>query len=348
MALTDFWSLSYYGNTMLEYATALAITLVLSLLIWLAKKVFVWRFRKFARKTKSKVDDVALEIIEKFKWPFYATISFYIGVHFLEVSGSVMFAIDKIVMVIVTIYAVLAITRAIDFGTNKFRKKTGRSGASKLLGQIFKFLVWVIAIVWIVSNFGYNVAGLLAGLGIGGVAIAFAVQNILEDIFASFSIHADEPFEVGDFIVVGDDKGTVKKIGVKSTRVETWQGEELVIPNKNLTESRVHNFRKMNERRSSLSFGVSCETQVKKLRKIPDIVAGVMEGMEHATLHNIHLRELGDFTYDYKLVFFMDTDDYKIFLDTQQEIILRILERFEEEGIVLPYPTQNILIHKDK
>ena len=186
----------------------------------------------------------------------------------------------------------------------------------------------------------------MAGLGIGGIAIAFALQNILSDIFASFSIYFDKPFKVDDFIIIGDDKGVVKKIGIKSTRIQTLQGEELVISNKELTESRVHNYKKMERRRIVFVFGVTYETPTEKVKKIPSIIKDIIEKTELADIDRVHFKEFADFSLNFEVVYYLKTSDYAEYMDTQQEINLAMKEHFEKEQIEFAYPTQTVFVHK--
>jgi small-conductance mechanosensitive channel len=193
----------------------------------------------------------------------------------------------------------------------------------------------------------------LTGLAIGGAAtaivIGFALQHVLSDFFSAFSIYFDRPFEIGDFIIIGDYAGTVKKIGMKSTRLELLQGEELVLSNKELTTASVRNFKKMNKRRIEFSFGVTYDTPLVKLKKIPDIIKKIInkEKLEYVhKLDRVHFTEFGDFSLNFNIIFYMNTKDYQKYRDTQQEINFKILEAFEKEGIQMAFPTQTIFLNK--
>jgi len=196
------------------------------------------------------------------------------------------------------------------------------------------------------SNFGYNISTLIAGLGIGGVAIALALQNILTDIFASFSIYFDKPFQTGDFIIVGNDLGVVKKIGIKTTRLQTLQGEELVISNKELTETRIHNYKKMQKRRIVFNFGLTYDTSSAKLKKVLQILKGIIDKIEIAELDRVHFNKFGDFSLNFEVVYYLASSDYNEYMDTQQAINLAIKEKFEKDGIKFAYPTQTVFVNK--
>ena len=217
---------------------------------------------------------------------------------------------------------------------------------SEILNKIIKGVLWAVAVIIILSNFGYNVSALAAGLGIGGLAIAFAMQNILSDVFASFSIYFDKPFRIGDFIIVGDDLGTVKHIGIKTTRIQTLQGQELIISNKELTETRVNNYKKMERRRISFTFGVEYGTKLKQLKKISSIVKEILDKIKIADLDRVHFKQFGDFSLNFEVVYYVNKPDYLTYMDTQQEINFALKERFEKEGIVFAFPTQTIYLNK--
>jgi small-conductance mechanosensitive channel len=198
----------------------------------------------------------------------------------------------------------------------------------------------------ILSNIGVNITSLIAGLGIGGLAIAFALQRILEDFFSSFSIYFDKPFEEGDFIIVGSDMGVVKHIGLKTTRLQTLQGQELVISNKELTDSRVNNYKKMKKRRIVFTFGVEYSTPVAKMKKINKIVEAIFKKIEGADLDRVHFKEFGDFSLNYEIVYYVKTGDYLEYMNIQQEINLTLKQQFEKENIEFAFPSQTIYMKK--
>ena len=218
----------------------------------------------------------------------------------------------------------------------------------EVLKKVVKGVLWAIAIIIVLSNFGYNVSTLAAGLGIGGIAIAFAFQAILGDIFASFSIYFDKPFKIGDFILIGNDMGTVKHIGIKTTRIQTLQGQELIVSNKELTETRVHNYKKMERRRISFTFGVEYDTKLKKLEKILEIVKEIFKKIKIADLDRVHFKQFGDFSLNFEVVYYVNKPDYLEYMDTQQEINFALKERFEKESIEFAFPTQTIYVNKLK
>jgi len=216
-----------------------------------------------------------------------------------------------------------------------------------LLKKIVQIVVFVFGILIILYVFHVDLTGAVVGLGVGGIAIAFALQSTLSDFFSAFSIYFDRPFEIGDFIVVGDYSGTVTNIGIKSTRLKLLQGEELVISNKELTTVSVRNFRKLEKRRVTFTIGVTYDTSVEKLRKIPPIIKDIFEKVETADLDRVNFTEFGDFSLKFLIIYYVNSADWGKYLDTQQRINFDIKEAFEHEGIEMAFPTSTIYVKKD-
>ena len=215
------------------------------------------------------------------------------------------------------------------------------------VSAVIKGLVWVLLFLMALDNIpGVNVSALVASLGIGGVAVALAVQNILGDLFSSLSIILDQPFVVGDFIVVGDFKGSVEKVGLKSTRVRSLTQEEIVFSNADLLDSRIRNYRTMERRRVSFTLGVVCEIAYEKLVAIPGLIEEIIAPMQDVTFERAHFRAYGESTLDFEVVYFIESPDFNLYMDIQQAVNLEIFKRFEEQGIGLAYPTRTIFLNR--
>ena len=236
----------------------------------------------------------------------------------------------------------------VDFGLRKMAKKKGNEDASAFQGMrlVIKILLWSIGFLLVLSNLGFDITSLIAGLGIGGVAIALAVQNILGDIFSSFSIVFDKPFKVGDYIVIEPDRGIVKKIGLKTTRLETLQGEELIISNKELTSARVQNFKKMKQRRINFNVGVTYETSPAKLKEIDALIEKIIKGVKDVEFVRCHFQGFGDFSLNFEVVYLVKSGDYAVFMDKQEEINFAIVNAFTKNKIDMAYPTQTLFVKK--
>ena len=205
-------------------------------------------------------------------------------------------------------------------------------------------ILWVFILLVILENIGVNVTTLIASLGVAGIAIGLATQNILGDLFAALSILLDKPFEVGHFIIVGEHLGTVEKIGLKTTRVRSLSGELLIFGNNDLLQSRIRNFTHFQERRVAFTFGVRYDTPAKKLKKIPDMVQHIIENMENTRFDRAHFKSFADFSLVFEVVYYVLNPDYRIYMDIQEKINMEIFEAFENEGIGFAFPTRTIHI----
>jgi small-conductance mechanosensitive channel len=211
-----------------------------------------------------------------------------------------------------------------------------------MLGFLAKLALWTVVSLLILENVGIDVTALVAGLGIGGIAVALAAQNILGDLFASLSIVLDKPFVLGDYIVVGDDAGTVEHIGLKTTRVRSLSGEQLVFSNSDLLKARIRNFKRMQERRALFTVGVTYETPLEKLAAVSGTLRDIVQSQPQVRFDRAHFKSFGDSALAFEVVYYMLVPEYNVCLDTQQAINLAILERFRKEGIEFAYPTQTV------
>lgn len=207
-----------------------------------------------------------------------------------------------------------------------------------------KIVLWSTVILLGLDNLGINVTALVAGLGIGGVAVALALQNILGDLFASLSIVFDKPFINKDFLIVGDLMGSVEHIGLKTTRIRSLSGEQLIFSNSDLLNSRIRNYGRMFERRVVFSIGVTYQTPREKLKFLPEIIRKAIETKSKTRFDRCHFMKYGDYALMFETVFYVLSPDYNIYMDIQQAIYFEIHERFEQEQIEFAYPTQKIFV----
>lgn len=334
--------------------TAAVIILALSVIIgWTIYLVFRRYFSRWAKRTKTKIDD---EILRNIKAPvlLLATLlGLFYALNSITFLASYAYILEIIFTVAQILIVTFIITRVINVLANWFvERATREKRASKhilfVLKQTIKAVVYIFAFLAILAASNVDLSGVVVGLGVGGIAIALALQNVLSDVFSAFSIFFDRPFEVGDFIVIGDYAGTVKKIGIKSTRLQLLQGEELVISNRELTTTSLRNFKKLEKRRVLFTLSAAVNTPVEKIKKIPSIVQKIIEDIELAEFDRAHFTEFGNFTLDFQVVYYMKTSDYNEYLDSQQTINLKIIEAFEKEGIIMPFPTQTIFVQKTR
>ncbi len=341
-------SYSFFGNSAWNYLVALVIFILGIIVLKIFLAIVLARIKKITDKTENDIDDVFVGAISGIGSWFYIVVSIFVAVKYLNLHVYVEKTVWFLFLVTVVVEAVHALERLIMFGIEKYVSKDKTSedpdphseSMVRLLGILVRAVLWVVALLLILSNLGVNITSLIASLGIGGIAIALALQNILSDMFSSFSLFIDKPFQAGDFIVVGQDSGTVKRIGLKTTRIKTLRGEELVISNKELTTARVQNLKKLESRRELVKFGVTYETSEKQLRLIPKIAKESVDKFKHVKFDRCHFVEYGDFSLIFELVYYVETSDYKTYLDQKQKINLAIFRKFDKEGISFAYPTQ--------
>lgn len=252
----------------------------------------------------------------------------------------------KVIYLVITVWIVIKFARSvIEFVINKYAEETGKEDTVRKFRPLIAFIsftFYIIGILFILDNLGFQISTVIAGLGIGGIAIALAAQAILGDLFSYFVIYFDKPFELGDFIRVDDKAGTIERIGIKSTKIRSLSGELLILSNSNLTNSRVHNFKQMFRRRVVFTFGVVYQTKPEQLEEIPKIVKGIIDEYPNATFDRSHFFRYGDFSLDFETVFFVETNEYVKYMDIQQDINLKIYKEFEQRGIQFAYPTRTV------
>lgn len=312
--------------------------------------VFGRYFTRWAKKTKTTLDD---EILANIKLPIYLAV-IVIGLYYaltpLGILDPFLFEIRLIFSIIEILLVSFAVTRIINVMVAWFaeKKREHEKDVSEhilfLLKRMLHIVVYIFAFLLVLWAFGINLSGALVGLGVGGIAIAFALQNVLSDLFSAFTIYFDRPFEIGDFVIIGSDMGTVKKIGMVSTRIQTLQGEELVVSNQELIATRIRNFKQMEKRRIVFGLGVIYGTPLSKLEKIPDMLKEIVDSVDLADVDRVHFKEFGDFSLNFEIVYYIRSKDYAVYMDTQQEINFKIKEAFEKEGIEMAFPTQTLFV----
>lgn len=211
-----------------------------------------------------------------------------------------------------------------------------------ILGIILRIIVWSMMLLSILANLGVDITALVASLGVGGIAIALAVQTLLSDIFASLSIGLDKPFEVGDFVVFGDVAGNIEHIGLKTTRIRSLSGEQIVCANADLLHKTLHNYKRMDERRIVFRFGVTYDTPAPKMREIGKLVADIVGGIENTRFDRAHFFAFDDYQLTFEVVYYVLKPDYNLYMDVQQEINLQLLERMAAMDVAFAFPTQSV------
>ncbi len=332
----------------------LAVTLFVGMIIafFIARFILVTHLTKIARKTRGHWDDMIVKIVESIRPSLYYSVAFFVAIQTVQMPAILRMVILVLFALVVTYYVayvigIVAQHLAQHVAANGKQQEYDARGAISLMASIFKLLVWVGSALFVISNFGVDITSLIAGLGIGGIAVAFAIQGILKDLFSSFSLFFDQPFATGDFIEVGDQSGTVQKIGIKTTRLKALSGEEVIVPNQDLTSLHVRNFKRMERRRVAQKIGVVYETPQEKLAQIPAIIEEVIAGVDGITFGRAHFYAFDDWALSFEIVYFVQSRDYRTYMDAREAINFGILRAFGERGIEMAYPTQ-MVYHRTK
>jgi small-conductance mechanosensitive channel len=338
------WAL--WGNTASQFLDALVVFVVLSVLFGFFRAYGILVLKRIAARTPTDLDDLFVEGLRKLKWPFYTYLAFYFASLTLTLPAPITRLLTVLLTVSIMWYALKGALVAIDFITQRQVKKREEAdeaaGMINVLGTVAKGAVWLMGFLLLLANLGIEITPLIAGLGIGGIAIAFALQNVLEDLFSAFAIYFDKPFKRGDFIIVGTDMGVVEHVGLKTTRLKTLQGQQLIISNRELTSSRINNYKRMAERRVQFGFGVEYSTTSEQLRSVKNTVAEIFDDVTRARLDRVHFKEFADSSLDFEVVYYVDSNDYNVYMDVQEDINLKLHERLKDLGVSMAFPTRTV------
>lgn len=337
MRLHEIFQHEYFGNPASAYFFAGVIFLAI-----------VWSFLVVRRLAARAGQTLGRDLIEQVRAYELVLVSIGFAVRSLDLPHRLEHALHAVV-VIVAAYRIIGLLSTV---AEYSIKRTILSDPNDRANQdtaatatlAAKGLIWLGAILFVLSNEGFNVTSMIAGLGIGGIAVALAAQAVLGDLFSAVAIYLDKPFVVSDSIKVGDFTGTVEHIGVKTTRVRSRDGEMLVFPNSLLTTSRIQNYRQLEERRAVLSFSVPLATPTSTLRRIPDQIRAIINATPNARFQRAHLSEFQESGLQFEAVYFVLRPDYDSFMDCQQAVLLSVLDALRADGIPLAQPTRTVVI----
>lgn len=346
--MNDFMTQVFWGNTGKDWLWALGTLVVCFIAAKIFKRILVQYLKKWAAKTETQLDDFLLDIVQHWVLPLLYIGSVYLAAKTLTLTTKVERVIQVAILFVTTYYMLRIISALVRQMLNAFikRQENGETKEKQAKGLmiIINVVIWAIGILFLFDNLGYNITTLITGLGIGGIAIALAAQAVLGDLFSYFVIFFDRPFEIGDFIVVESNAGVIEYIGVKTTRIRTLSGEQLVCSNTYLTNSRVHNYKRMEERRIVFKIGVIYQTSAEQLKKIPGIVKGIVEATPGLRFDRGNFCNFGDFSLDFEFVYYVLDPDYTVYMNKQESIYLDMVMAFEKEKIEFAYPTQTVFI----
>lgn len=341
----------YCGNTVAQYLVAAGTLAGLFIALVLLKRLVISRLQAWAAKTPMDFDDFVVSLLAQIGVPTYLAVSLYISTVQLALPEAVRAGLKHFLILVITVRLILIARSIIRYGvTQSYRRARPEDASSEAairnITNVGSSVLWALGLIFFLDNFGFDISALVAGLGIGGIAVAMASQAILGDLFSAVSIFIDKPFEVGDFIIVDDLMGNVEYIGLKTTRIRSLHGEQLVFANADLTKSRIRNFKRMALRRVVFRIGVVYQTSAEKVRRIPEIVREIVKGVTETRLDRVHFSAFGDSSLTYEIVYYVLSADYNVYMDKQQEINFKLKDSFEKEGIEFAYPTQTLYVNK--
>ncbi|MEM7676821.1 MAG: mechanosensitive ion channel family protein [Myxococcota bacterium] len=334
------------GNTVLRIVVAIFAAILLGILAGFATKIAKYRLGKLAEKTSNNWDDRLARIVSATSSGLIVLASTLVGALLLRLPEGVRPWVGRAFFIVIVLQCGLYIRRAFDEGIAAWRTSSRAPSDTVIAASRFagNMVLWSLLLFVTLSTFGVEITALLAGLGVGGVAAALAVQNILGDVFSALSLYGDRPFDIGDFIIVGDDLGTVRHIGWRSTRIGALEGQELTVPNGDLASSRINNYGRMVERRVAFETCVIFSTPLTVLKKIPNIIRECIETVENVRFDRSHLKEIASSSYSFESVYFVESADYSEYMDAMQKVLFEIIQRFKDQNITIASPRRSLYV----
>lgn len=339
----------FLGNDVQRWLVAVAITLAVAASLILLKRVLVHRLRGVVTRTVNVVDDLLLDLVQRSRWPFLLALGMYLGSLALDLSAGLDRALHRLYFLVFFIQVGLWGNHVIGFSlrqllTRAQREDPTRAAAISLASFIARVGIWSVVMLVMLDNFGVKVGSAIAGLGIGGIAVGLALQSVLRDAFASVAIIMDKPFEVGDFVIVDDLAGNIEHIGVKTTRIRSLNGEELVFGNDQLLSTRIRNYKTLQERRVLFSFGIAFETPNEKVRALTPLVREIVEAAGDTRFDRAYVKEFTDSGMLFEVAYYVLQADFATMMDIRQRINLALHQRLAEEGIRFAYPARRVYV----
>ncbi|MBW3566283.1 MAG: mechanosensitive ion channel family protein [Acidobacteria bacterium] len=338
---TPFW-----GNTVGDYLIAAALLAAVLAVVAVFREVARPRLAVEGVDARN-VSHLLRDVVARTRLSLVLLVALFFVARSLVLPGIAWSFIRGAAIVAALLQAGLWVSAGVDNSIRRYRERNIDSDAASVttitaVAFMGKFALWLVLLLVALDNFGVEITALVAGLGIGGIAVALALQNVLGDLFASLSIVVDKPFVIGDFIVIGEFAGSVEKIGLKTTRLRSIGGEQIIMSNADMLNSRIRNYKRMAERRVVYTFGLAHETSADKLEQVPKILREIIEGLEKARFDRAHLKGYGDASFLFEAVFWVTLPDFNIYMDVQQELSLKLVRKLSAEGIEFARPVRRL------
>lgn len=336
-------------NTLLDWSVALGIFFLGVILLRVTTSLVRRKLATLAKYTRTTIDDHLVATLGKTKSLFLVIVGLLPASLALTLPANIQQILQHTLIIALLVQTGFWAGEFSRVSLEQYRQRSmSESPASvttiNMIGLFVKITLWSVVLLLALANLGIDITALIAGLGIGGIAVALALQKILGDLFASLSIMLDRPFAVGDFLILDDYLGSVEQIGLKTTRLRSLSGEQLVFSNSDLLDSRIRNYGRMFERRVVFKIGVIYSTPRSKLKAIPGIIQEAVETQENTRFDRSHFAAYGDYSLVFESVFYVLMPDYNVYMDIQQAIYFAIHERFEQEKIEFAFPTQRLFV----
>ena len=349
LSFDELAALPLFNNSLLDWLVASAIATGALVVFLLARRAIRGYHRKLQTTPETELLEIPMQVLSRTALLFFVALALFLGVQWLTIGPGTTRIVGSALTIALFwqagVWAVAATAAWLD-RKRKRSMATDRAavGSLGIIGFILNVVIWALVLLLTLDNLGVDITALVAGLGIGGIAVALAVQNVLGDLFASLSITLDRPFVVGDFLAVGDFLGSVEYIGIKSTRLRSLSGEQIIMSNSDLLSSRVRNYGRMSERRVVFSTGVTYETPIDLVERIPGLIREIVESQPGTRFDRSHFAKHAAASLDFETVYFVLSADFNRYMDVQQAINIRLHREFARLGVEFAYPTQRLLI----
>lgn len=339
---------TFAGVPLWSLCVALAAAVATYAAILVVLHLLTRRAKGWATQSHSGVALTLVDVLEGTSRTLMLVVALLVGASLLDLPGRWESRLSQLWFVAVALQMGLWGMRAIGIGVRRYVERHSSSGMTQvsasatLMSWGLRTLLWSVVLLAILSNVGVNITAFIASLGVGGIAVALAVQNILGDLFASLAIAVDKPFEVGDFIVVGNVSGTVQVIGLKTTRIRSLQGEQIVMSNTDLLKQTISNYRPMQRRRIVFGFGVPYDTPIEQLEAIPGVVQRLVEAQPQLEFDRAHFKAFGQSALEFEVVYIVKDPGFNLYMDLQQTLNLGLMRELAGMGVKFALPARTV------
>lgn len=337
---------AFMGISAIEwFYAAVAALFTYVALSWILRIAIV-RLSAIAERTSTQFDDIVVLLLKGTNQLTLIAAALLTGMNFLTIQDKWSNRLDHLWFLVVGFQIASWLNRAVTLWAQQRLSPQGAVTHNPVIttmgAWITRTLLWTILILAVLANMGVDITAFVASLGVGGVAVALAVQNILGDVLASLAIGLDKPFEIGDFIVFNDIAGSIEHIGLKTTRIRSLSGEEVVCGNTALLKNTIHNYKRMQERRIVFGFGVTYDATTEQLKAVPALVKRAVGLAGNTRFDRAHFKAFGASSLDFEVVYYVIDPDYNLYMDVQQRINLEVMDGLYRMGLSFAFPTQTV------